>query len=321
MLFVKSEDDLVLYTVICSSSVFMSSFLLWPKIRKYVQFTKVSLEEIWHYGKGSLVLFFPVLVVSIYRTMDKIMLGNIASMTEVAIYSNADKIVEVPYGIITALGVVMIPRMTSMVSTGQTEKSMKYIELSMRFMLFLACAMCFGMMGIGKVFAPVYFGDEYSASGILIMVIAPMIIVRACANVVRTQYLLPNKRDKDFIISIVGGVIVNLILNSMLIPKWQSVGAAIATLCAESFVALYQIIVSRHDIPVVRFIFRNYFFLLAGIVMFIPVYMFGEKYSISIGTLLVQILIGIYIYMLLAGIYLFIKEKSIIISIIKKRKS
>lgn len=319
VLFVNSKDDLIVYTIICSLTIFVSTILLWPGTFKYVHFTRVSLEKIWYYGKGSLVLFFPVLVVSIYRTMDKIMLGNIANMTEVALYANADKIVEVPYGVITALGVVMIPRMSSMVATGQTEKSHKYIEISMRFMLFLACGMCFGMMGIGKVFAPVFFGVEFTACGILIMVIAPMVIVRACANVVRTQYLLPNNRDKDYIISIVGGVIVNLVLNSLMIPIWKSTGAAIATLCAESFVALYQIVVSRKDIPVARYTFRNWFFLLAGLIMFVPVYIIGENHPYMISTLVIQILAGVIIYMITGGLYLYMAERRLILSIIKRK--
>lgn len=312
LIFVRKKSDLVIYTIICSLTIFVSALLLWVGVGKYVKFTRVTLKEVWEYGKGSLVLFFPVLVVNVYRTMDKIMLGNSASMTEVALYSNADKIVEVPYGVITALGVVMIPRMTSMVATGQKEKSMKYIELSMRLMMFLACAMCFGMMGIGKVFAPVFFGEEFTASGVLIMVIAPMVIVRACANVVRTQYLLPNNRDKDYIISIVGGVIVNLLLNSLLIPVWRSTGAAIATLCAESFVALYQIVVSRRDIPVARYTFRNWFFLFAGGIMFVPVYLIGEWFETGVSTLIIQIACGAVVYMVIGGGYMYMKEKELI---------
>ena len=320
ILFVRSRDDLVIYTVICGLTLLGSSLMLWPGIRRYVRFVRLPWKEIWEYGKGSLVLFFPVLVVSIYRTMDKLMLGNIAGMVDVALYANADKIVEVPYGVITALGVVMIPRMTNMIATGQTQKSLDYIKVSMRFIMLLACGMCFGMLAVGKVFAPVFFGPEFIGSGPLIMVMAPMVIVRACANVVRTQYLLPNKRDKDYIISILGGVVINLVLNSLMIPVWKSVGAAIATLCAESFVALYQIIVSKRDIPVVRYTFRNWFFLLAGILMFIPVYWIGMNHSASVLTLVIQIIVGVLIYMLIGGVYLFKNDRELILSAIHRSK-
>ena len=202
--------------------------------------------------------------------------------------------------------------MTNFVARGEEEISKRYICVSMRFMLFMACGMAFGMMAVGKVFAPVYFGKEFIACGTLIMVIAPMVIVRACANVVRTQYLLPNKRDKDYIISIVIGVVINLIFNTLMIPMWESTGAAIATLMAESFVAMYQIFACRKDIPVVRYTFSNWVFLLAGIIMFIPVYIYGNKHSKSLSTLLIQVVMGMAIYLVAAGGYLVIKEKEMI---------
>lgn len=319
-IFVKDKNDLPAYTAICAGTLLFSALPLWVGLRKYVRFVKVPLEDIWKYAKECFILFFPVLVINIYRTMDKIMLGNIANMTEVALYANADKIVEVPYGVITALGVVMLPRMTNFVSNGQKELSQKYIRISMEFMIFLACGMSFGMIAVGKVFAPVFFGEEFTASGVLIMVIAPMVIIRACANVVRTQYLLPNKRDKDYIISILIGVVINLVFNSVMIPIWKSVGAAIATLLAESFVAFYQIFVCRKDIPVARYTFENWFFLVAGVVMCVPVYLWGNSHGSSVSTLIIQILMGVVIYMLIAGGYLAVREKELISGFIKRRK-
>lgn len=318
LLFVKDSGDVGIYTLICVGTLLAGALLLWPGTFRQVRFVRIRAADIWRYGKGAIPLFFPVMVICVYRSMDKIMLGNLVSMTEVALYTNADKLVEIPYGAITALGVVMIPRMTNLVSSGQYEKSLKYIEVSMRFMLLLACGMTFGMMGIGKVFAPVFFGEEFTACGPLIMVIAPMVIVRACANVVRTQYLLPNGRDKDYIVSIVLGVFINLGLNALLIPRWAAAGAAVATLCAESFVALYQIWVCRRDIPVVRYTFRNWFFLAAGAVMFLPVYRYGETHGASVRTLLVQLVIGAAVYAAVAGTYVLVKEKVLVKALLKK---
>lgn len=320
-LFVKKPDDLPIYTLICSGALLTSALVLWTGVPRHVRFCRVPLKEILRHGKGTLILFFPVLVYSIYMSMDKIMLGNMASMVDVGLYSCAEKVTGVPYSIITALGVVMIPRMTSYISKGDSEKTLKYIKASMRFMLFLACGMSFGMIGVGKVFAPVFFGKEYVESGPLIMIIAPMIIVRACANVVRTQYLLPAGRDKDYIVSIVLGMVINLVFNALLIPTWKAAGAAIATLMTESFVALYQIAVCRKDIPVVRYTFRNWPFLVAGALMMIPVLLFGRAHSASVATLLEQIALGAAVYLILGGSYLFREEKDLIKALISREKS
>nr|WP_296040213.1 flippase [uncultured Blautia sp.] len=319
--FVKNPGDLTIYTMICACSTLFGYLALWPGLRKHIKFTRVGFSDILAHAKGCLLLFFPVLVINIYRSMDKIMLGQISTMTEVALYTNADKIVEIPYGVITALGVVMLPRMTTLVVEGKKEKSRKYIEKSMRFMMFLACGMAFGMMATGEVFAPVFFGQEFMSCGRLIMIIAPMVIVRACANVVRTQYLLPNKRDKDYIISLLIGVLINLVVNALLIPAWRSKGAAVGTLLAESFVALYQIFACRKEIPVGIYILKNLYFIMAGLAMFLIVYGIGIFCEHSVTVLLIQILAGVFVYFLLAGLYLWNEEKKYICQILKIRAS
>lgn len=317
-LFVKTRSDLLIYTVFCSGTLLLSSLILWIGVFKYVKFVPSTVREVWKYGKGALVLFFPVLVINIYRTMDKIMLGNIVGMTEVALYSNADKIVEVPYMVLASLGVVTLPKMTNFAAGGQVEKTKYYIEKSMRFMMFLACGMSFGMMAVGKVFAPVFFGPEFTGSGILIMVIAPHVIFRGCANVVRNQYLLPQKRDKDYIVSILIGVVINLVFNSIFIPLWKAEGAAYATLLAESFVAVYQVYVCRKEIPVIQYTISNLFFIVAGFFMFVPVYWYGNEHSASISTLVVQVTLGVVIYVMIGAVFLYYKEREVIYSLLRR---
>lgn len=318
--FVKSRDDLLLYSIFCAGTLLFSSLVLWVGAFKYIKFTKATLKEIWNYGKGSLLLFFPVLVINVYRTMDKIMLGNIVGMSEVSIYSNADKIVEVPYMILASLGVVTLPKMTNFALDGELDKTKYYIKKSMRIIMFMACGMAFGMMGVGKIFAPVFFGEEFIKSGVLIMVIAPHVIFRGNANVVRNQYLLPQKRDKDYIVSIVIGAIINFVFNSIFIPLWGAVGAACATLLAESFVALYQIFICRKEIPVVRYTTSNLFFIVAGLIMFVPVYIYGNDHAASILTLVIQVVMGMLIYLGIAGIFIYRKEKEMINSFLRRRR-
>ena len=320
LIYVKNSTDLAVYTFICAISTLCTSLIMWPELYKYVNFVKVPFRDILYHARGCLLLFFPVLVISIYRSMDKLMLGKISTMTEVALYTNADKIVEIPYGIITALGVVMLPRMTNLVASGKEKMSRKYIEKSMRFMMFLACGMAFGMMGVGKTFAPIFFGNEFASCGKLIMIIAPMVIIRACANVVRTQYLLPNRRDIDYIVSLLIGVVINLAVNAALIPVWQAEGAAVGTLLAESFVAFYQIFICRKEIPVARYTFRNWFFVLTGFVMFMEVYTIGEICLTSLITLMIQIITGGFFYLAMAGGYLWIEEQAFIINILRKER-
>ena len=100
--FVHKPSDLWKYTLIMSAGTLFSQAYLWLYVKKYVSFEKCSVKEITSNIKPVLILFIPVLAYSIYKVMDKIMLGNMSSYDQVGFYNNAEKIINIPMGIITA---------------------------------------------------------------------------------------------------------------------------------------------------------------------------------------------------------------------------
>ena len=87
VLFVKTQEDLVKYTLIMSCSTFISQIILWVGVKKYIELknTKITLKDIKEHINKILVLFIPVISYSIYKIMDKIMLGLQSNMEEVRI--------------------------------------------------------------------------------------------------------------------------------------------------------------------------------------------------------------------------------------------
>ena len=313
--FVKSPDDLDIYTIILAGSTLVSEFLLWIKIRQEIKFKFCPKLGFQRHFKGVIVLFFPVLIINIYNTMDKLMLGQISTMSEVGIYEYSDKIVEIPYSLITSLGVVMLPRMTFLLNNGKQEQGKIILEKSLKYMLCIACAMAFGLMAVAQTFAPVYFGKEFSACGPLVMLMAPMIIVRAFSNIIRTQYLIPMQKDKAYIISLILGMITNLVLNSLFIPYYGAGGAAFATLITETVVAISQILSSRKELELKKYITNAIPFLIFGLIMFSVVYFVRKYLPLSITALIVEVILGILIFSSLSIGYLYFTDKKFLYSI------
>ena len=204
-LFVRNSDDLWVYTLILSGSTFLSQIILWPYMKKYVNFTKIKIIDILKHLKPCLILFIPVIAVSIYKIMDKIMLGNMASIVEVGYYENAVKIIDVPKCIITSLGTVMLPRMSNMIAKGEEEKIKMYIGKSLQVIMFLALPITMGLIAISDDFILIFLGNNFTKTGTLIKYLAISLIFLSWANVIRTQYLIPKERDKDYIIEYMPG--------------------------------------------------------------------------------------------------------------------
>lgn len=270
--FVKNRDDLWKYTLIMAGTTLMSQLVLWGFLPKYVSKVKLSLSEVIVHIKSNFLLFIPVIAVSLYKMMDKIMLGNMTSISEVGVYENAEKITSVPLTIITALGTVMLPRISKILSEGKEHEAKIYILKSINFVVFLSSAMCCGLIVIGNDFAPLFFGKEFQKTGQLIMILSITLPFIAFANVIRTQYLIPKEEDLIYIKSVFLGAVVNLFINIIMIPKFLSVGAAIGTVLAEMTVMIFQTVSIRRELDIKKSFFEIIPFIIKSTIMFVLIY-------------------------------------------------
>lgn len=321
--FVHRPSDLWKYTLIMSAGTLFSQAYLWLYVKKYVSFEKCSVKEITSNIKPVLILFIPVLAYSIYKVMDKIMLGNMSSYDQVGFYNNAEKIINIPMGIITALGTVMLPRMSNIVANGDKKRVDDYIRISAKLVTLLSSAIAFGLMGVSSVLAPVFFGDEFIACGEIIRLLSVTVFFIAWANVIRTQYLIPNKRDSIYLTSTMVGAILNLIINWMLIPKYQANGAAFGTIVAEFSVMLVQMVAVKNELPIRKYIMSYSPILIIGLIMAVLVDRIGIKLGVSVSTLAIQILAGGFFFCIATIAYLRISNDEMWrlgLDSIKKRK-
>ena len=298
-LFVKQKDDLSIYILIMALTTLISQLALLPFVRKEVKFVKVKWNDVKKHIKPNLILFIPVIAVSLYKIMDKIMLGNMVEIKYVGLYENAEKVVNIPMGIITALGTVMLPKMSNLIVNNQKDTIKKYIDKSMEFSLFLSVPLCLGIMSVAENFAPIFFGEEFIDAGILIKYLAITIIFITWANVIRTQYLIPNEKDKIYIISVFLGAIVNFIVNIILIPQFKAMGAVIGTIMAEATVMLYQTYRVRKELNIKRYVKLFFKYLYKGIIMYVILLMISLVIKEKVTLIILQVILGCIIYCLL----------------------
>ena len=291
-IFVQTANDLWKYTLIMSAGVFLSQLFLWTYVRKFVSFTRVSFSVIISNIKPIFYMFIPVLSYSIYKVMDKIMLGNMATYEQVGFFQSSDKIINIPMGIITALGTVMLPRMSNIIAKGDTEKTQEYIRISLKFVTILCSAIAFGLMGISPVFTPIYLGSDFAECAPIITLLSISMFSVAWANVIRTQYLIPLHYDRVYILSTLIGAVLNFIVNYFLIPVYQAYGAAIGTIVAEFSVMIIQVVSVRKAIPVLRYIWSYTPVILSGFAMLLITREIGSYFGTGVFTLLGQIFIG-----------------------------
>lgn len=304
-LFIRTPNDIWLYTLIMSISFIFSSVAVWPFLLKNIDFVKPTWQGIKKHIKPNLILFWPVIAVSLYNIMDKLMLGWFSTDEEVAFYTYAERIVTIPTTLILALDNVIMPRMSNLyASEGETERIKYLMDNVMLFAMFMAASMGFGLAGISDVFAPWFYGDAFARCGYFILLLSPVIIVKAWAGALRTQFIIPTGRDKIYVISLTTGAVVNLILNALLIPRISGVGAIIGTLMAEFAVCFIQFFWCRKVIDIKNYLINGLSFCLIGAIMFFAVEALSHVSSHALVTMVIQIMCGAIIYVSLGCFYM-----------------
>lgn len=307
-LFVKGATDIYIYCIILTASILLGQVIVWPYVLKNVRFIKPEFNEITKHIKPNLILFITVIFVSLFKIMDKIMLGSISTLEQVGFYESSEKIVGIPISLIGALGTVTLPRMTSMISLGKRDTT-EFIRKSILFSMFFSTSTCFGLMAISKEFVPLFYGPGYEECINLYLALLPSCIFLAFASVIRNQYLLPNKKDKSYVISAMIGAVVNIVLNLILIPRYNALGAAIGTLFTEASVCFYQCWSVRQEISIGRYVKDSLPFLVSGIIMFFFIFTFHSNLENVYMILAIKISVGVILYVVTLLAQILILEK------------
>lgn len=294
--FVKTQDDLGTYTFIMAGSTVASQLYLVLSLHKYAERVKTTLWESLKHLKGCAVLFIPVLAFGIYRVMDKTMLGSLSTVTELGYYENAERLINIPISVINALGTVMLPRMAYLLENKTSSDSRKTIYASMKLALLLASVMAAGLYLISDDVSVILFGEQFLKSGSIIKALSITILASAWANVIRTQYLIPMRMDSIYVVSTVGGAIVNLVLNTLLIGKYGAYGACIGTVAAEYFVMLYQTFCVRKELDIAEYTKLLVKDLISAGIIMAAAYCAGRFFTTRFIRLAVNILVAVILF-------------------------
>lgn len=320
--FVKSPNDLWIYTIIMAGSTFLSNIVLWVYVKKIIyisDFKKISITGIIEHIKPNLILFIPLLAMSIYHIMDKTMLGILSTYEQTGFYYNADKVINIPISIINGVGTVMMPRMTALVEAKNERESEKLFYYSLEIIIVASTAMTFGISAISSEFVPLFFGKGFEPCIYLIMALSPVLIVKSLSQTARMQFLIPTHKEKIFIESVLAGAIVNFFVNFFLIPLWGAMGAVVGTLVAETVTCGWQYFKMRKMTPLGDILLKLVVYIVIGLIMFWLIRIIAFLPVNSILLLCMEVIVGGSIFISLCFAYWNITKNPLKEIIIKNR--
>lgn len=299
---VKTSEDFNLYVLINVLMALLGNLVMWMYLPGTVIRVKLRLNDFTDHLAPAIQLFIPQIAIQVYVVLDKIMIGALANVVEVGYFEQSEKIVKAVMGLVTALGIVMLPRMSNIFANGDKGKMDRYLNKSLQGVAYVAVPLTVGIASISNEFVPWFFGPGFEPVTYLMMALTPILFFIAMSNVMGTQYLLPSNRTKEFTASVTTGAVVNVILNLILIPQMKALGACIATVAAEFAVTAIQYYYLRREVDNKAYLKGLVKYIIAAVIMFVGVRVIGTSMGVGITTTVVQCSIGFVVYVAVLAI-------------------
>lgn len=299
-MFVKTSDDLILYILLQTGGMLFANMILIGKVISTVKKIHICELNFTEHLKSTFVYFIPTIATSIYTVLDKTMIGIILnSPNENGYYEQAQKIINMLMALIISLSVVISARTSYLFSLNEHTKIKELIYKAFDYVMLVAFPMVLGIIVCANKFVPWFFGEGYEKVIYLMQLFSPLIIIIGISNILGEMYFTPSGQRAKSSKFIIVGAIVNAILNLFLIPKFNTYGAVIASLCAESIITFLYLYFSKEyfNYKMIGKLIVEYF--LISVIMAIPVYFIGECLNATYITTIIQVIIGGILYLFL----------------------
>ena len=244
-IFVRHREDVWIYYMLSSLTIVANALVNIAFSRSRVRLTFKGLQIIPTF-KSMLALGVYSILTSMYTTFNTTFLGFVSGEVEVGYYYTATKIYYLVMAVFAAFTNVMMPRMSSLVSAGETEKFKSYFSLAVELLFAFSFPIIIWMMLMAPDIVRLISGPEFGGAVFPMVIIAPLLFVVGYEQILVLQTLLPLGKDRIMLRNSLIGAALGVALNVLLVPSFASIGSSAVWIAVECIIlVLSQIAVTK----------------------------------------------------------------------------
>ena len=253
---VRYPEHLPLYAFLCVLTTILtvvSNLIYLPFVVKLQKPKELNFKQ---YLPTIGIMFAISLVAAVYDKTDTFILGLLdTSKASVGSYAVGMKGVEIVIGVITSLSTVFIPRATAYYAAND-ERQFKNINIyASNIAMFIVVPAIVLMICLSKPLTMLIGGTVgYENANMVLIALASLMLTFSICNIIYTQILIPMKREKTYLYTLLFGAITNIAFSLLFgMVFWKNnpaFGVALGTAITDALVLLIMFLLtwehSRH---------------------------------------------------------------------------
>ena len=301
--FVKDEGDTWVYALCFSISMIASNLIMWPSLAKRLARCRIDRKSMLSHIKPTLLIFLPMVAVTLYSVFDKTMIGLLAENAdyENGCYEQAYKLNSVALLLVTIISPVMMSRNAHDYKNGDMESVKHHLYQASSYVWMMGIPLIVGFVVLSDSLRSWFLGDGYAEVPVLLMVMSVRFLSSGFAEIFGTQLFIAIGKEKYQTIATVIAAVVNIAINYFLIPILGALGAAIATaICEVTVTVMLALFAYRmHIISFRKILFSGWKYFLSAAVMFVPIFFMQRWLGNGIWQFFVIAIVGVIVYALM----------------------
>jgi O-antigen/teichoic acid export membrane protein len=267
---VKEREDVLGYLIVCILASALNN--LWNMIYSFrkVNFSLVRIENLRKHLSPLIIIFFSVLSTTIYNLIDVFFIGILDTYRSVGLYSAASKIPKLFIPVLTSLGAVLVPSLSSHFNEKKHSEIKNLIDLSFKAVILLGVPITVGVFVLSDEIMVLFSGNDFLDASLTLKMLSPLVFAYGISNILAVQILTPSANDRRVTFSVLVGLLISLISNYILINNFSYNGAAMAGLLTEFTVLLLFYYFSNKVIKII-FPFLSFLKALGVSLLFFPI--------------------------------------------------
>ncbi len=236
--FVRNSSEVWIVPSATLLSLGLATVLIWlPARRQYhIPMPAIAPDTWGSFLPICLVMGFASLMSMIYDQIDVVMLKYLRADAELGTYVASYGLMTMAMSFLPVLGQVFLPLLSG--AAGQDlDAEKKYLRWLGNATIGLALPIAVGGFILADPLTQFIFGSQYSGAGTLFRWLMLTIITGPAASYFGAQ-LLPNGRERKYVVAVLAGAATNVVLNLFLLPKYGAIAAAFTTAFSQGIVAL-----------------------------------------------------------------------------------
>ena len=252
-LIVKVENDYLLLAIIYTVTQLLIGIIgLIFSIRKYeLKYLLSSKNQLIDQLKKGWDLFLSSIWINLYTTSNVFILGLFAPNNVVGYFAAANKIRIAFQGILSSMSQSVFPYVNKLLSESY-QKFISFNKKLLKISVTVGVIISVFLFLFAEPIVNIVLGSEYSASIIVLRIIAWLPLIIFLSNVFGIQTMLPLNYHKNFAKILFFAAVINLIISFLIVPMFLAIGTSISVLITEIFVTVsFFIFIKRKNIQIV----------------------------------------------------------------------